>query len=167
MRIENVTPEEAIESVQHEGTREFLLAYLDLLKKTLEIEEVKGDSYEYSYYTCGQAHDRHNPNWKPFGILEKCCKKSRLIPLAIKEIIEEQLGKKIICECEILSDPKEVKRKRLSAAFGVDFAEPGNVQQSRCCHPCATVFGHILDKLPPADFFSAHYRSSLVRVRVK
>jgi hypothetical protein len=35
------------------------------------------------------------------------------------------MGRKIVCECEILSDPKEVKRKRLQAAFGVDFGEPG------------------------------------------
>jgi hypothetical protein len=102
-----------------------LIGYLDLLKKSHKIEQVKDDSYEYSYYTCSQTHDRHNPNWKPFGILEKCCKKARLSPLAIKEIIEEQMGRKISCECEILSDPKEIKRKRLSAAFGVDFGEPG------------------------------------------
>ncbi len=95
------------------------------MKKNLKVEEVKGDSCIYSYCTCGEAHDRRNPNWKPFGILERCCKKARLSPLAIKEIIEEQMGRKILCECEILSDPKEVKRKRLQAAFGVDFGEAG------------------------------------------
>jgi hypothetical protein len=125
MQRKTPTPEEAIARVQHEGTRQFLLGYLDLLKKSLKLEQVKGDSYEYSYYTCGQAHDRHNPNWKPFGILEKCCKNARLSPLATKEIIEEHIGRKIVCECEIYSDPKEVKRKRLQAAFGVDFGEPG------------------------------------------
>jgi AMMECR1 domain-containing protein len=125
MQRKPLTPEEAIERVQHEGTRQFVLRYLDLLKKSLKLEQVKGDSYECSYYTCGETHDRHNPNWKPFGILEKCCKKARLSPLALKEMIEEQIGKKIICECEILSDPKEIKRKRLSAAFGVDFGESG------------------------------------------
>jgi hypothetical protein len=125
MGRKTLTPEEAIARVQHEGTRQFLLGYLDLLKKSLKMEEVKGDSYEYSYYTCGQAHDRLNPNWKPFGILERCCKKARLSTLAVKEIIEEQIGRKIICECEILSDPKEVARRRLSAAFGVDFGEAG------------------------------------------
>jgi hypothetical protein len=58
------------------------------------------------------------------GILEKCCKKAKLSPLAVKEMIEEQIGSKIICECEIFSDPKEIKRKRLEAALGVDFGEP-------------------------------------------
>jgi hypothetical protein len=125
MQRKILTPEEAIERVQQEGTREFLLRYLDLLKKSLKIEQVKGDSYEYSYYTCGQAHDRHNRNWKPFEILEKCCKKARLSPFAVKQMIEEQIDRKIICECEIFSDAKEVKRKRLQAAFGVDFGEPG------------------------------------------
>jgi hypothetical protein len=125
MQRKPLTPEEAIERVQHEETHEFLLGYLDLLKENLKIQHVKGDSYQYSYYTCGQAHDRHNLNWKPFGILEKCCKKARLSPLAIKEMIEEQIGRKIVCECEIFSDPKEIKRRRLQAAFGVDFGEPG------------------------------------------
>ena len=58
-------------------------------------------------------------------MLERCCKKTRLSPLAVKEMIEEHIGRKIFCECEILSDPKEIKRKRLQAAFGVDFGEPG------------------------------------------
>jgi hypothetical protein len=46
-------------------------------------------------------------------------------PRSSKEIIEEQIGRKITCECEIFSDSKEIKRKRLQAAFGVDFGEPG------------------------------------------
>jgi hypothetical protein len=98
---------------------------LDLLKKCLELEEIKTGSDSYIYYTCGQTHDRRNPNWRPLGILEKCCKKPRLSPLAIKEMIEEQIGRNITCECEIFSDPKEIKRKRLSTAFGVDFGQPG------------------------------------------
>jgi hypothetical protein len=105
--------------------QKLLIGYLEILKKNLRTEQVKGDSYSYSYYTCGQNRDRHNANWKFFGILEKCCNKARLSPLAIKEIIEEQIGRKFICECEIFSDPKEIKRKRLQAAFGVDFGEPG------------------------------------------
>jgi hypothetical protein len=43
----------------------------------------------------------------------------------IQEIIEEHIGRKIVCECEIFIDPKEAKRKRLQAAFGVDFGAPG------------------------------------------
>jgi hypothetical protein len=39
-------------------------------------------------------------------------------------MIEEQIGRKIVCECEIFSDLKDVKRKRLSAVFGVDFGQP-------------------------------------------
>jgi hypothetical protein len=125
MQRNSLTAEEAIERVQHEGTRKFLLGYLDLLKNSLKVEQVKGDSYAYSYYTCGQAHYRPNPNWEPFRTLEKCCKKAGLSPLAVKEMIEEQIGRKIVCECEILSDPKEVARRGLSAAFGVDFGTPG------------------------------------------
>jgi hypothetical protein len=120
-----LTPEQAIAIVKHKKTRQSLIEYLDLLKKRLKMEEVKGDSCEYSYYSRGQAHDRHNPSWKPFGILERCCKKARLSLLAVKEMIEEQIGRKIVCECEIFSDPKEVKRKRLQSAFEVGFGKPG------------------------------------------
>jgi hypothetical protein len=123
MQTKTLTPEEAIERISDEGTRKSLLDYLDLLKKSLKIEKFKGDSYEYSYYTCGQTHHRHNANWKLFRILEKCCYKARLSPLAIKQIIEEQIRREIGCQCEIFSDPKEINRKRLQAAFGVDFGE--------------------------------------------
>jgi hypothetical protein len=39
--------------------------------------------------------------------------------------LNNRLIRKLICECEIFSDPKEVKGKRLQAFFGVDFGEPG------------------------------------------
>jgi hypothetical protein len=40
------TPQEAIEGVQHAGTWEFLVGYLDLLTKSFKVEKVKVDSYE-------------------------------------------------------------------------------------------------------------------------
>jgi AMMECR1 domain-containing protein len=42
-------------------------------------------------------------------------------------MMKKYIGRKIVCECEILRDPKEVKRKRLEAAFGVDFGELGKM----------------------------------------
>jgi hypothetical protein len=33
MQTKTLTPEEAIERIQHEGTREFLIGYLDLLNE--------------------------------------------------------------------------------------------------------------------------------------
>ena len=39
----------------------------------------------------------------------------------VKDFIELHLGRNIICECQILTDEKELKRMRLKMAFGMDF----------------------------------------------
>jgi hypothetical protein len=66
------------------------------------------------------------PIGNPLESLKSAAKKEGLSSLATKEMIEEQIGGKIICKCEIFSDPRQVKRKkRLSATFDVDFGEPG------------------------------------------
>jgi hypothetical protein len=46
-------------------------------------------------------------------------------PPGVKHIIEEVIGRTILCECEIFSDPKKIRRNKLQAAFGVDFGKPG------------------------------------------
>jgi hypothetical protein len=35
------------------------------------------------------------------------------------------MGRRVVCECQILNDEKEVKRRRLWVMFGADFGEPG------------------------------------------
>jgi len=98
--------------------------YIKMLKREFKIVEVKGHGYTYCYYTCGQNHDPRNPNWKPFKILWQLCKKYDYDFFIVKEIIETQIGRKIACECEILTEPRELKRHRLQRT-GVDFGEPG------------------------------------------
>jgi hypothetical protein len=44
---------------------------------------------------------------------------------AVKDMIEEHIGRKVICECQILQDERELRRKVLTRMFGVDFGEPG------------------------------------------
>jgi hypothetical protein len=78
--------------------------YIDLLQNNLTKIKVKGDSYNTSHYTCGQAHDRQNPSWQPFKILSLICKKYNYDPLIAREIIEEKIHKRLECECQILGN---------------------------------------------------------------
>ena len=102
---------------------EFLKEYISLLKSKLQRVEVAGTD-RYTYFTCGQPHDPRNPDWIPFKILCELCKKNDYDFFIVKDLIEERLGRKVACECEILTDPKELKRHRLRSR-GVYFGEPG------------------------------------------
>ncbi len=113
MQFKTITPEEAIDRIKDEETRKQLNGLLDFLKNNLQKVEVKGDLRSCSYYTCGQAHDRRNPNWKPFNNLEAYCKKEGLNPAGIRDMIENRMGRRVECECQILNTDKEVKRRRL------------------------------------------------------
>jgi hypothetical protein len=37
----------------------------------------------------------------------------------------ERIGRKLVCECEMLRDDKKRRRMELEKMFGVDFGEPG------------------------------------------
>jgi hypothetical protein len=89
----------------------------------LRYVEVKGS--DYSYYTCGQLHDQRNPDWKPYKILWQLCKKYDYDPFIVKEIIEDRIGRKLTCECQMLNDEKSMRRMTLKKVFGVDFGGPG------------------------------------------
>ena len=102
---------------------EFLQEYISLLRRNLQMVEIAG-SDRYTYFTCGQRHDPRNPDFKPFKILYELCRKHDYDFFIVKDLIEERLGRKVACECEILTDPKELKRRRLRNA-GVDFGERG------------------------------------------
>ena len=103
----------------------FFKGYLDLLQKKLVRREVIGQNYRYSYYICGQPHDQRNRDWQPFQNLEWYCKKKRYDFYAVKDIIEERIGRKLLCECELLHDERTMRRRELEQVFGVDFGGPG------------------------------------------
>ena len=84
--------------------QKFIREYLDLLQNSLTKIKVKGDSCNTSHYTCGQVHDPQNPNWKPFKVLSIICKKYNYDPLIAREIIEEQICRRLECECQILGN---------------------------------------------------------------
>lgn len=89
---------------QDEYFQLFFRQYLEILKAHLKQIQVinQHGQIHHSYYTCGQGHDRRNPGWKPFQILERHCLKSRFDFLEARDMIEEQIMTRLKCECEIL-----------------------------------------------------------------
>jgi len=84
--------------------QQFFRGYLEILKATLQQVSVMGqDGKErYRYYTCGQDHDRRNPNWKPFKLLTQYCRKHGLDDYEALEMIEDRIGRQLVCECELV-----------------------------------------------------------------
>ena len=78
------------------------------------------------YWTCGQEHDPRNWNWKPWQHLERLFLKRGLDDFAVRDILEERLGRKLDCECQVLYDERELRKEVLRWQFGVDF-ESGEV----------------------------------------
>lgn len=101
--------------------QKFFKGYIKLLQKKFKQVEVKGNNYSYSYYSCGQPHDPRNPDWKPFKFLWWYCEKTGYDFYVVKDLIEEQLGRPLECECQVLNDERELRRRDLERMFGVDF----------------------------------------------
>ena len=100
----------------------FFSGLLELLQNKLFKREVIGHNYTDSYYTCGQLHDRRNPGWKPFQHLEQYCERTRFDFLTVKDIIEDRIGRKFVCECQLLRDDRTRRRFELERIYGVDFS---------------------------------------------
>jgi hypothetical protein len=78
--------------------------YFDLLRSNLQQYKVidqKGVFKEIRY-SCDQDHDSRNPNWKPFQYLEQCCRKYGYDDMEAQDIIEERIGRRLVCECQLL-----------------------------------------------------------------
>jgi hypothetical protein len=100
----------------------FFEGLIEHLKNNLQLVKVEGS---HGYYTCGEYHHWRNRNWKPFQNLWAYCEKTGHDFYEAKDMIEEQMGRKLICECQLLNDEKGIRRKELQAMFGVDFGEAG------------------------------------------
>jgi hypothetical protein len=96
----------------------FLTGFRQLLKnKFQKITNAEGGSH----YTCGQLHDRRNYNWKPWQHLELYCRKLGLDDFAVRDFLEGYLGyKPLLCECQILNDEREIRKRDLMRQFGID-----------------------------------------------
>jgi hypothetical protein len=104
--------------------QEFFKGFIKLLQNKLQKSEVIGHNYRYSYYTCGQRHYPRNPAWRPFQNLESYCQKNSLDFFAARDSIEEKIGRRLVCECQLLNNENEMRRKELERTFGLDFGGP-------------------------------------------
>ena len=97
--------------------QKFMQEYIDLLQNSLTKIKVKGRSYSSYHYKCGQAHNPRNPSWQPFRLLSRICKKYNYDPLIARDIIEEKIHKRLECECQILGNQSQNRRKDLINNF--------------------------------------------------
>ena len=104
---------------QEQIFQKFMKEYIDLLQNSLTKIKVKRDSYSTKHYTytCGQAHDSGNPSWRPFKLLSQICKKYNYDSLIARDIIEEKIHRKLECECQILGNQSQNRRKDLINNF--------------------------------------------------
>jgi len=100
--------------------------FLPYLQNNLQIIQVHGNKNSYEYHSCGQPHDPRNPLWQPFQIMETFCRKKRCDFEVVKSMIEDQIYRRLQCECEILTNHDDLRRRDLQRMYGVDFGEPGN-----------------------------------------
>ena len=110
---------------QEKYYRPFIDGYIKILQTDLQKVEHIGNSYSYTIYTCGEPHDRRNPNWKPFRLLWDYCERTGYDFYVARDILFERIGRKLVCECEMLKDNKKRRRMELEKIFGVDFGEQG------------------------------------------
>ena len=104
--------------------QEFFKRFIEFLQKNLQKRQIVGHNQSYTIYTCGQPHDPRNPDWEPFKILKKYCDRTGDHFDVAKSMIEDHLGRRLICECQILNDERAIRRMELEK-FGVDFRTPG------------------------------------------
>jgi hypothetical protein len=104
-----------------ENFERFMKEFLPFLQNNLKLIKVHNDNGSYSFYSCGQPHDPRNPAWRPFQNMETFCRKKKCDFEVVKSMIEDRLFKlKLNCECEILTNRNNIKRRELEA-FGLDF----------------------------------------------
>ncbi|MGB9443286.1 MAG: hypothetical protein WCB15_35465 [Desulfobacterales bacterium] len=112
--------------LDHDGEfKKFFRGLSEYLKGKLQRIEVKGSRHNYNQYTCGQLHDKRNPEWRKLENLWEFCEEAEFDPYAAIDAIEERIGVKLECDCQIVNNEFENRRKALANAFGADLGEAG------------------------------------------
>ncbi|MFC1882474.1 hypothetical protein ACFL2S_13385 [Thermodesulfobacteriota bacterium] len=110
---------------QGDNFEQFMRGFLQYLQSKLKVIEVKG-KIDYQYYDCGFYHGRPDQYWQRFKNLEFYCDKKLLDFFEVKNFIEDHIGiNKLNCECELLNNETEIRRKSLVNQYGTDFGVPG------------------------------------------
>ena len=112
--------------LDHNGEfKKFFRGLTEYLKSKLQRVEVKGARHNYHQYTCCQLHDSRNPDWRKLENLWKYCEEAEFDPYAAIDAIEERIGVKLECDCQIVNNEIENRKKALANAFGADLGEAG------------------------------------------
>jgi len=101
--------------------RPFIDGYTKFLQSNLKQVKHIAHNYSFTTYTCGEPHDRRNSNWKPFRLPLDYCERTGYGFYVARDIIFEPIGRKLVCECEMLRDDEKHRRMELERIFGVDF----------------------------------------------
>jgi len=109
---------------QEQYYRPFIDGYIKILQANLKQGTHIGRNCTYTAYTCTQPHDRRNLNWKPFRLLWDYCEENGYDFFVARDVIFERLGRKLVCECQMLRDDEQRRRLELEKTFGVDFGGP-------------------------------------------
>ena len=78
--------------------------YLQLLQKNYQkfkVMDQNGALMEIRY-SCSQEYNSRNPHWKPFQYLEQRCRDCGYDDIEAQDVIEEQIGRRVECECQLL-----------------------------------------------------------------
>ena len=95
----------------------FLQDYRRILIQNFQKIRIEGGGV---YWACGQEYDPRNWNWKPWQHLEGLCRKQGLDDFAVRDLVEEHLGRNLECEYQVLFDERELRKEALKRIFGVD-----------------------------------------------
>ena len=111
---------------QESNYQQFMRGLLAYLQENLQIIKVHDGKSSYQYYSCGQQHDPRNPAWRPFQYVQEFCRIKRCDFRVVMSLLEDRIKKRPKCECEILTDRDDLRRKELQRIYGMDFGKPGN-----------------------------------------
>ena len=100
-----------------ENLAKFLSEFRQIPKNNYQTITIEGEKR----YTCGQHHTKLNPNWVPFQHLERYSLEQGLDDFEVRDFLEEYLRRPIVCECDILIDRRELRKRDLARMFGLDF----------------------------------------------
>ena len=111
---------------QESNFQQFMKELLAYLQENLQIIKVHDGKSSYQYFSCGQSHDSRNPQWQPFQFVQEFCRMKRCDFRVVMSLMEDSIKKRPQCECEILTDRDDLRRKELQRIYGMDFGGPGN-----------------------------------------
>ena len=78
-----------------------LMGYACRNLKQIPVMDHNGN-FHHIYFSCGEHHDRQNPNWKPFQLLERHCMEAGYDFFEALDMVQERIGRKMKCECDLL-----------------------------------------------------------------